>query len=188
MLSALSQTHRGQAVGPVSSAPAAGAATFPIRGLGSRGRAEHGAQQPIFCKTDPSGSRPCGQARDRQPIRLHGPQGRPMSDSLTLEPLRSRPRQRLNQAPLLLAAATEAGDIIVDAEQVERLSTVWVQIIASHRAGSAPHRCELHHPAPVARPSAAFQDLGLDVAELDFQNLKARILDPRWSRDAHSRH
>jgi anti-anti-sigma regulatory factor len=102
-----------------------------------------------------------------------------MSDSLTLElpPVPDRD-SACNQAPLLLAAATEAGDIILDGEQVERLSTVWVQIIAATALEARRTGASFMIQRPSQAFTAAFQDLGLDLAELGLPEPQSSDLGP----------
>lgn len=90
-----------------------------------------------------------------------------MSEIVTLElpPIPDR-ESACAQAPLLLAAAGEAGDIVIDAEQVERLPTIWAQVLAAaaleaRRTGAS---FSIQHPS--AAFTATFQDLGLDLAGL----------------------
>jgi anti-anti-sigma regulatory factor len=90
-----------------------------------------------------------------------------MSETLTIE-LPSVPDREsaCSQAPLLLAAATEAGDIILDAERVERLSTLWAQVIAATALEARRTGASLVIQRPSSAFTATFQDLGLDLAGL----------------------
>ena len=90
-----------------------------------------------------------------------------MSELLTLElpPVPDRD-SACAQAPLLLAAAGEAGDIVIDAEKVERLPTIWVQVIAAAALEARRTGASISVQHPSSAFTATFQDLGLDLAGL----------------------
>lgn len=95
-----------------------------------------------------------------------------MSETFTIE-LPSAPDRdsACTQAPLVLAAAAEAADIVIDAERVERLPTFWAQLVAAVALEARRTGASLVVHRPSTAFTATFQDLGLDLAGLGLADL-----------------
>jgi hypothetical protein len=72
----------------------------------------------------------------------------------------------IQQAPILMGAASEGGTVTLEADEVERLPPIWTQLVAATALEARRSGGSLVIRKPSEGFLAAFRDVGLDLDAL----------------------